>query len=493
MPLDGQISRRSLLYAGGLGLGLTGLAAVSGCSASSGGHNGHVPGMVQPSDPVVADLEAARSAAGSGATRRFSLTAARTTVNVGGQEAATWAYDGVVPGPELRARAGDRLVIGVRNELPEETTVHWHGIRLRNDMDGVPGHTQDAIAAGASFEYDFIAPDPGTYFFHPHVGLQLDRGLYAPLIIEDPAEPGDYDAEWVVVLDDWLDGIAGDPDGELQRLRRESTGMMGQDSGISYPVHLLCGRPPEDPQVFEARPGARVRIRLINAGSDTTYRVALGEHDLTVTHKDGIPTTPTRTDALLVSMGERYDLLVTLGDGAFPLVASAEEKDGRAYAIVRTSPSAAAPAPEVSLAELSKEVLFAPQLVGDPSYAPRGQEGAAGEPDVAISLQLGIRGRQYEWLLNGKTFEEAEPLTVSQGDVVRVEYFNATHAIHPMHLHGHSFRLVSRGSWHDTVLVGPMASVAAQFVADNPGLWMLHCHNIYHAEAGMMATLGYRA
>ena len=95
--------------------------------------------------------------------------------------------------------------------------------------------------------------------------------------------------------------------------------------------------------------------------------------------------------------------------------------------------------------------------------------------------------------MNGKTFEEADPFVVSRDEVVRIIWQNMSHMPHPMHLHGHSFRLTDGGSWHDTVLVGPMGAVAAQFVADNPGAWMMHCHNIFHAEAGMMATLGYRA
>lgn len=106
----------------------------------------------------------------------------------------------------------------MRNRLPDPTTIHWHGIALRNDMDGVPDLTQSAIAPGADFTYEFAVPDAGTYFFHPHVGTQLDRGLYAPLIVEDPAEPGAYDREFVVALDDWL-GASRTPDEVLEGLR----------------------------------------------------------------------------------------------------------------------------------------------------------------------------------------------------------------------------------------------------------------------------------
>jgi FtsP/CotA-like multicopper oxidase with cupredoxin domain len=158
--------------------------------------------------------------------------------------------------------------------------------------------TQDPIAPGASFSYAFTAPDPGTFFFHPHVGVQLDRGLYAPLVIDDPAEPGGYDDEWVVVLDDWLDGTGRTPDEVLQRLRDAggSTGMgrmpgmggMGGTGGrdgtgvgflsdagdVSYPYFLVNGRVPSAPTVFTSRPGRRLRMRIVNAASDTVFALA---------------------------------------------------------------------------------------------------------------------------------------------------------------------------------------------------------------------------
>jgi len=124
----------------------------------------------------------------------------------------TWAYGNALPGPLIRATAGDLLRVEVSNLLDTSTSVHWHGLALRNDMDGVPGLTQDPIGAGGSFTYEFTAPDPGTYFYHPHSGMQLDRGLYGAFIIDDPAEPGDYDTKWVLVLDDWVDGTGRTPD-----------------------------------------------------------------------------------------------------------------------------------------------------------------------------------------------------------------------------------------------------------------------------------------
>jgi FtsP/CotA-like multicopper oxidase with cupredoxin domain len=146
------------------------------------------------------------------------LRAAPDVVDLGGRLVKTWTFNGSVPGPELRLGAGQLLRVEFDNHLPASTSIHWHGVAIRNDMDGVPGFTQTPIPPAARFVYEFTVPDPGTYFFHPHAGVQLDRGLYGVLIVEDPAEPGRYDREAVIVLDDWTDGVGETPDQILARL-----------------------------------------------------------------------------------------------------------------------------------------------------------------------------------------------------------------------------------------------------------------------------------
>ncbi|HEX2705045.1 MAG TPA: multicopper oxidase domain-containing protein, partial [Candidatus Lustribacter sp.] len=144
--------------------------------------------------------------------RSLLLRARPVEVDLGGRVVTTWAYGDSLPGAAFRATAGERVQVAFSNDLPEPTSVHWHGLAIRNDMDGVPGVTTPEVAAGGSFDFDFVVPDPGTHWFHPHHGMQLDRGLYTPFIIDDPAEPGRYDAEWVVVLDDWTDGVGPSPE-----------------------------------------------------------------------------------------------------------------------------------------------------------------------------------------------------------------------------------------------------------------------------------------
>jgi multicopper oxidase len=480
-------SRRTLLRAG---LAAAGTGMLSACRSDP-------PGFVSPDGDEVRAAEARRS---PGVVREVRLTPAIGPVDLGGIIAPTWSYGASVPGAEIRMRAGEVLRATVTNELLDDTSVHWHGIALRNDADGVPPVTQRQIASGSAFTYQFTVPDPGTYWFHPHVGTQLDRGLYAPLIVDDPNEPLAYDDEWVVVLDDWLDGVTGNPDEVLAELRRgmghmdgghmmtdATSYLLGGDAGdVQYPHFLLNGRVPAAPVSYRARPGARVRLRIINAGGDTAFRVALGGHSLRVTHADGFPVHPVETDALLIGMGERYDAVVTLADGVFPLVALAEGKRAAAFALVRTG-AGAAPAPTVRPAELDRRIVAYRQL--RPTDAVRLPDRPA---DRVIPLKLTGGMMKYDWGFNGRPHDPHHNESVRNGERVRLDLVNSTTMWHPVHLHGHTFAVADSGVRKDTVIVLPGQTQPVFFDAGNPGIWMIHCHNVYHAEAGMMTQLGYQ-
>ncbi|WP_308165544.1 multicopper oxidase family protein [Nocardia noduli] len=505
-------SRRDVLAAG---LGCA-VAVAAGCSADSG--SGRAVGV----DSEAVRVAEARRRAGSAPVRRFALRAESSVVDLGGVLVSTWTYGGRLPGAEIRLGRGEVAAVRVDNALPQASTVHWHGLALRADMDGVPGLTQAPIAAGTGSDYEFTVPDAGTYWLHPHTGVQLDRGLYAPLIVEDPADGADYDLEAVVVLDDWLDGIEGrDPDTELARLR--AAGMhdmsahpaqagghaghgghqtaqsapLGDHGGdVSYPLFLINGRAPTDPVTFDARPGQRMRLRIINAAADTAFRVALGRHRLRVTHSDGFPVFATTTDSLLIGMGERYDAVVELAEGVFPLLAAAEGKTGQAMALIRTGPGQA-PDPRVRVRELATAPLTVDRLRADPAV-----RLPARAPDKVLDVRLGADAARYVWTINdhapldGSVHEGGHTVfEVSQGQRVRLRLVNATTMFHPMHLHGHTFAMVDGsggGPRKDTVIVAAGDTVEVDFDANNPGQWMLHCHNAYHGEAGMMSVLSYR-
>jgi FtsP/CotA-like multicopper oxidase with cupredoxin domain len=536
------INRRSILLAGA---GIVGAGALAACSSGSDGGDA----LVSPTASAVTAADMKRKA--TGRRHKLTLTAAPAMIDLGGGVMPrTWAFDGRTPGKEVRLSAGDTVVAELSNQLPNRTTtsIHWHGIALRNDMDGVPPAVQTAVRAGSTFTYSFIAPDPGTYFFHPHVGVQLDRGLYAPLIVEDPKEPQSYDDEWVVLLDDWVDGVTGTPDEVFDELKQgmgstsgmdmggssaspsnsddgmgsmggmdmggsaspsasasasggmskkfmlmgATSSLLGGDAGdVKYPHHLVNGRVATDPDVYTGKPGKKVRLRIINAGSDTAYRVALGGHKLTITHTDGFPVQHQEVDALLVGMGERYDVLVTLDDGVFPLVALAEGKNANGLALVRTG-SGSTPKATVRPKELDGMIMTASQLRADDDVRLK-----SAKTDVTHQIKLTGGMGKYNWAINGKPFDmkdpEANPILVQEGQRVRLDFVNTTTMWHPMHLHGHTYQLGTSGPRKDTAIVLPKKTVSVYLDADNPGQWMLHCHNAYHGEAGMMANVAYQA
>jgi FtsP/CotA-like multicopper oxidase with cupredoxin domain len=456
-----------------------------------------------------AAASAAAPRSSTGQTRTFTLNARPSTVDLGGTVVDTWAYGETIPGKPLRANAGDRVRVAFTNDLPIATSVHWHGLAIRNDMDGVPGVTTPETPVGGAFDFDFVVPDAGTHWFHPHHGLQMDRGLYAPFIVDDPSEPGDYEAEWIIVLDDWTDDVGPSPERLLADLQAGGStssgmgsgmgmgggfgglGMMSGDGGdVTYPLFLINGRTTSDPDVLAAKPGDRVRLRIINAAADTIFMVALDGHDLSVTHTDGYPVNPVATSTLQIGMGERYDVIVTLRDGVFPLVAQPVGKKGLARALVRTG-SGAVPAEAYRPGGLDGYALTVSALTAAPGAAL-----PARDPDTVQDLQLSGTMSPYVWTINGVTYDQAVPLTIREDQAGRLRIFNHSMMSHPLHVHGHTFQLGAAGGTgprKDTVLVPPMGGVNVDLVADNPGKWMVHCHNAYHAETGMMTRLDYVA
>lgn len=489
-------------------------------------------GAIAAGDREVSQLEAERRDPAA-PVREVTLTASPATVRIGDRDVETWAFDQQIPGPEVRLAAGEVLRARVQNRLPDPLTIHWHGVDLRADMDGVPDVTQPPIAPGEDFTYEFTVPDPGTFIYHSHVGMQLDRGLYGALIVDDPDEEGSVDRDLTLVVDDWLDGIDTTPDQMLDQLRQggaphdmgemdvddmgmggdqphdmgamggtdmddmnmpagmgaTATNPLGPDTGdVDYPLYLINGQPPEMPQIVDVEPGERIRLRLINVGSDTAFRVAVGGGRLNVIQTDGRPVLPVDVDAVLLSMGERYDVLVTVPEeGVFPVVADAEGKDGQAMVLLRSGPGELPP-PDVRPDELSGRLLTYDDLQADPTVSL-----GDGSPDRTYRVRLTGDMAAYEWGVE-PDIDDGELMTVREGERVRLIFDNQTMMFHPMHLHGQPVQIQGAngpGPLKDNVIVGPMEQVTVDFIADNPGPWALHCHNIYHAEAGMQTVLQY--
>lgn len=516
-PPAGGLTRRQILAAGGAGLGGLALGGVlSACGTK-------------------------QAASTAGGTFDYTLRAQRTTVQLGSRTAATWTYDGRLPGPEIRLTQGRPVRVRVINELDVPTSVHWHGIRLQNKADGVPGFTQAAIKPGGDFVYQFTPPDAGTYMLHSHSGMQLDRGLYAPVIVQPVRQALSYDVDATLMFDDWLDGLAGTPDKRLAQLRASGmqmgaggmssmstgtgmsgmttatpTGQMGMARHTSlsgkaptaaslarmanlleagkldpgdvpdYPLYLVNGRPPADPHTILARTGDRVRLRLINPSADTMYCVFVERHPLDVIAADGQPVTAVRTDALVLAMGERYDVLLSARGGTpARIIAVPLGKKGRAVAVLRFRGSnRAAPAAGAAFT-MPRRVLSYEDLrtiaAPDPKLT---------SPVRTIRLDLAMGDGPYTWTIGGQAFPKADTINITRGEHVRFVMNNTTKMPHPMHLHGHSFHVGGiTGPLKDTALSVPGRQLTLDWVAENPGTWAYHCHNAYHQEAGMMRRI----
>lgn len=505
--MHSSLNRRQFLSISALTLTAVGLA---GCSSASN----KSPSFLRPDSAAVTAVEANRRHTGKIVNR--ALTAEQTTLDLGGKTIKTWAYRGASATKPIRGNVGDTLKVTLNNELSDPTSLHWHGLALRNDMDGVPALTQEAIPPGDTFAYEFTLPEPGTFWFHPHVGVQLDRGLYAPLIIDDPKEKADYDKEWIIVLDDWLDGVTATPDEVLKELSQGMMGhggmehggmdmgamrmgntlmgatspLLGGDAGdVYYPLYLINGKPSNDPQTFNAKPGERIRLRIINAGGDTAFRFGVEEHSLTITHTDGFPVEPFEAESLVLGMGERYDAIVTAGDGAFAVIAEALGKQDQAFAILRTGLSATPP--KGTKLPQTNRPIFATDLKAASSVVLPSRS-----IDRTLTLELTGGMEKYDWAINGHQMDMEQPLRdalgIIEGERIALEFKNSTSMWHPMHLHGHTYQLPGGGSRKDTSIILPGTTLRVEFDADNPGQWLTHCHNVYHGEAGMMATIAYQ-
>ncbi|MGB3632779.1 MAG: multicopper oxidase family protein [Rubrobacteraceae bacterium] len=487
-----NLSRRKFLGIAGMSAGAL---ALSGC--------GILPGSREslPKTPQTTK---------SGKVSEYSFDTASMDFDLGGRTVQTWSYNDTVPGPEIRFTEGDTLRVKVNNRLPAETTIHWHGLPIVNDMDGVPDVTQPPIASGEQFVYEFVVPVAGSYMYHSHVGLQLDRGLYGPLIVDPKKEDLDYDREYTLMLDDWLDGVSGTPEDAFSQLKSSGGGMgggmmgggdmgggeAGSSGDIEYPLYLVNGRVADDPETFEVRRGERVRLRLMNPAADTVFRFAVAGHKLTVTHADGQPVEPVEVDTVSIGMGERYDVILKADNpGVWQMAAAPEGKSGIARTVLRYAENgeSSAPTADARPKELDGKLLVYGDLrtTKDNSFP---EDSLFGGPDRKLDLTLSGGMGDYVWAIDGQVYPDADPLEIREGEWVRFNLQNRSMMDHPMHLHGHFFQVrngTGRGPFKDTVIVDSHGNLSIDFVADNPGDWMFHCHNLYHLEAGMARVVSY--
>jgi FtsP/CotA-like multicopper oxidase with cupredoxin domain len=430
----------------------------------------------------------------------------------GAQAVPAVLLNGGLPGPEIRVRQGDLLRILVENRLSDSpTSIHWHGILLPAAMDGVPDVSNAPIAPQQAYVYEYPIRQSGTYWYHSHFDLQEQRGCYGAFIIEPADAPRRSERDAVVILGDWLHrnplevfaqlqaGAPATPSAKMNGMTPGGMKMDGKSDGmqmgagadlsdVKYDAFLLNGRGPGDPWTFAVQKGERVRLRLINGGASTYFRVRLDGHPLQITHADGLAVEPVTVDHLLIGMGETYDALVTIAaPGSYTLHAVAQDGSGQALGVLHTPDAAAQPnraMPRFDGRALSYTQLRAPA----PTTLPDG-------PLQTFRLPLQGDMARYVWMIDGQAWPKADPLRIRRGERVRIDMVNETMMWHPMHLHGHFFRVLQgagdRCPLKHTVNVAPKQTLQIEFTADNPGNWFFHCHNAYHLEAGMARKFEY--
>jgi FtsP/CotA-like multicopper oxidase with cupredoxin domain len=457
---------------------------------------------------------------------QYVIGVGQASINPDGTQAVPAVLlNGGMPGPEIRVREGDMLRMLVQNQLPDvPTSIHWHGVLVPAAMDGVPDISNVPIAPGQMYVYEYPILQSGTYWYHSHFGFQEQMGCYGAFIIEPAHDTQRADHDAVVLLADWLHRSPGEVFARLQAGTESSGGppmpmgtaqpgeqkMGGMKDGtkaegtgaaqttmgggevdladVKYDAFLLNGRGLDDPWTLAVRPGDRVRLRLINGGASTYFRIGLDGHQLQITHADGLAVQPVGVDHLLMGMGETYDALVTMGPpGSYTLHAVAQDGSGQALGVLHTAGAAAQPNRVIPAFD-GRALAYADLRAEAPTTLPDG-------PLQTFRLPLQGDMARYVWMIGGQAWPKADPLRIRRGERVQIEMTNETMMWHPMHLHGHFFRLLQgageRCPLKHTVNVAPRETVRIEFTADNPGSWFFHCHNLYHLEAGMARMFQY--
>ncbi|MBE7147541.1 multicopper oxidase family protein [Bacillus mycoides] len=442
-----------------------------------------------------------------------------------------WTFNGSSPGPEIRVKKGEKVKVTLKNELSVPVSIHWHGYPVPNNMDGIPGVTQDAVEPGKSFTYEFEANVPGTYWYHSHQDSvnQLDRGLYGALIVEDTNEK--YDKDYTLMLDEWVtdkeeinkqlkemtkgptgnkskgnentkknDDMKGMDHSGMDSDKKDSSNMAGMDHGNMkmeghdmsiYDLFTINGKSGDLVESLKVNKGDKVRLRLVNAGY-LSHDIHVHGHDIKVIATDGQPINDPKVikdKVISIAPGERYDIEFTANNpGKWYVEDHSESKGTKGMkAIIEYDGSK-----EMKDKANEKEKLpkldmkkYGTKKVG--SFTLNQQYTATYNMDLNTQM-------------NGKVFPDIDPIPVKKGDLVKVKLVNRSKADdHPMHLHGHFFQVLSKDGKpiegspivKDTLNLKPGEEYEVAFIADNPGDWMFHCHDLHHASAGMVTEVKY--
>lgn len=456
------------------------------------------------------------------------LTVSKRVLEVKGKPATVYGLTGPDGKPGLSMMFGEHFRVRVKNDTDSDTVVHWHGLTPPFGQDGVAMYGQPAIAPGGTLDYDFANTRSGTHWMHSHMGLQEQQLLAAPLIVHEVKQPVFDDQEHVVMLHDFtfrnpqdilaeLRGGGGGHAGHMMQgdmsgmdhsqmnhggsasVLPDMSGMMGGMTGggamlndIVFDAYLANDRTLDDPEIVIVEKGTTLRLRIINGAAASNMWIDLGAIAGELIAVDGNAIYPMKGSLFPLAMAQRADirLKIPAEGGAFPVLFRPEGVKARTGIVVATKGAAiaklAGEGDMTPAVDLSQELLYRP-------VAKLPQEPV----NRTEMLMLSGGGKDYLWGLNGEP-DPVQPLfTMRQGERIAVMMHNMTAMAHPMHLHGHYFKVVAigrnviDGALRDVVLVPPMESVTIVFDADNPGSWPFHCHHAYHMNSGMMGTVGY--
>lgn len=467
------------------------------------------------------------------AQKAYHIDIEKKPVNITGQTVDAMVVGGTIPGKTITAQEGEVLTVTFNNKMDLPTSIHWHGILLPNDQDGVPFLTTMPIAPHSSFTYQFPVIQSGTYWYHSHTGLQEQRGVYGALIFYPKKKHYDVDEEAVVVLSDWSDE---DPkqilsnlkrDGDYyalkkntvqswyqvirngavkQRIRQAWTRMGPMDlSDIGYDAFLMNGA--KKTNLISAGKGKRVLLRVINASASSYFNLNYSGGKMEVVAADGMPVQSFFENNFLIAIAETYDVIVTLPENKkYELRATAQ--DGTGFSSGFIGKGGLVPAMPMAKPNLYGDMDHSKmhahhhghmQSVSQTPYhklvAPHSTAISKKAPERVITLKLTGNMERYTWNFNNKTLSEADDILIRKGEKAKFILINETMMHHPLHLHGHFFRVINgkgeKSPLKHTVDIAPMKTVTIEFAANEEKSWLFHCHNLYHMKTGMTRVITY--
>jgi len=495
-------------------------------------------------------------------TIRYDLYVKDTTVSYTGKSKMAIAINGQIPAPELHFTEGDTALIYVHNKMHHETSIHWHGLLLPNEQDGVPYLTTAPIKSHSTHIYKFPIRQSGTYWYHSHTMLQEQSGMYGAFIIHK-REKSQY-KEHTVLLSDWSDENPHQIERSLHyatdwyAIKKGATQNYGQAlkegyfktkmtnewkrmhamdvSDVYYERFLVNGQ--SDQKLSQFKAGEKVRLRVINGSASTYFWLTYPGSKITVVASDGVDVEPVEVDRLIVGVSETYDVVVTV-QASSVFMATSEDRTGRALLwLGKSDGKAPEPMPRLkyfegmkmmngmmtlggkmndmgmnmSLQQMDMNAVMYPEITGAAEPGEQVMHGAADSagivtlnyamlkspekttlPDVPFrTMRFELTGNmnRYVWTVDNKTISESDRILIRKGENIRIILVNNSMMRHPMHLHGHFFRVVnSQGEYSplkNVLDIMPMETDTIEFnAAEEYGDWYFHCHILYHMMSGM--------